>query len=188
MPTTAIAGLQGWEREDWIARSDEGLPAFLVKCRAAHAAALDEYLKAVAGVVNTSAQIEADARQHRRAVRDAVAEGRTPPTREFDSDVGDAQREVAAEDAEHSRRELAEVACEVLAEIRQHRDEFDEVLYLGASPELRMALGGFNEHERLRQERLKNVRSEELIIDIDDPANRELTTLGEQGASHAAAA
>lgn len=183
--TSSIAGLQAWETVAWLPSGDD-LPQWLLDAKATHAAALDEYLKAIGGVVDTSAQIDTSARQHRREVRNAVAEGREPPVRQADPDVSDAQREVALEDAQYARDELAVVACDVLATIRQHRDEFGNALYLASSPELRLALGGFAEHERLRQERQRFVEAEPDIVDLSDPAHAQYTSL-DQEPTHAAA-
>jgi hypothetical protein len=184
--TSTIAGLQPWETVAWLPSGDD-LPQWLVDAKAKHAAALDEYLKAVGGVVDTSAQIDTSARQHRREVRNAVAEGREPPVRQADPDVSDAQREVALEDAQYARDELAVVACEVLDTIRQHREDFSEQLYLASSPELRLALGGFAEVERLRQERQRFVEAEPQIVDLSLPENDHLTKLNQEE-THASAA
>ncbi|HEY4894798.1 MAG TPA: hypothetical protein VII01_01800 [Solirubrobacteraceae bacterium] len=118
-------------------------------------------------------------------MRDAISESRTPPKREADPDVADAQRGVAVEDAEYARAELAIVSCDVLAAIRDRRQDFDEALYLGASPELRVALGGFEEHERLRVERLRNVAAEPQIVDLSNPSHAPFTELGSQEAVNA---
>jgi len=184
--TSSIAGLSPWEASTWLPKGDD-LPGWLVEAKAKHAEALAAYLEAVGGVVTTAQQIDGDARQHRREVRRAVAEGREPPVREADPDVQDAQREVATEDAAAFRDELAVVSCEVLATIRENRDSFDEALYLASSPELRLALGGFAEHERLRIERQKNVEAEPSIVDLSDPLHEDYTKL-DQEVDHASAA
>jgi hypothetical protein len=183
MPTSSITGLSPWEREDFVARSDEGLPEWVVKLRATHLAAVAAYTEAISAVIGTQAAIESAGRVHRRAVRDAVAQGRPVPKREDTAEVEAAQIEVGHEDAYFARLECAITSCEVLEAIRERRDEFGEGLYLAASPELRLALGGWSEHERLRKERQKNAEAEPSIVDLSDPLHDQYTQLDQEAIS-----
>lgn len=178
---TSIAGLAAWEAESWIADGDD-LPAWLAALRKRHLAAVDEYAKSVSYVVDSAAQIEADNRAHRRAVRDAIAAGKEPPTRAQTPEVDEAVVDVAAEDSEWARMELAAECVEILDEIRGHLHEFPIDVFLRSSPEFRFALArgpqggdGMTEDERQRKARQENEEQPDDIIDIDDPANAAFT-------------
>jgi hypothetical protein len=73
-----------------------------------------------AGVVDTGAQVESEARAWRRSVRDAVAQGKPPPQREA-AEIGEATVQVAQEDADFARRGVAETCVETLAELRRRK-------------------------------------------------------------------
>jgi hypothetical protein len=189
MTTSSITGLSPWERVDFIAKSDEELPDWLVQLWARHVAAVDTYVEAVSAVVGTQATIETAGRAHRRAVRDAVAAGRPAPKREDTAEVEAAQIDVGQEDAYIARLELAITSAEILQAIRSRIGDFGEDLYIGASPELRIALGGWHEYERLRRERQINDESEAAIVDLsrDDPLHADYNDeLGQEAAANAA--
>ncbi len=185
-----IGGLAAWEVESWIGPIDEDAPTWLRDAKARHAAAIKEFTKAVSYVVDRSGQIEAANRAHRRAVRDAVMASKEPPVREHAVEVGEAQVAVAAEDAEYARGALAELAVEILNEVRCHLHECNLSTFEHASPDLRYAIGrgpdGMTEADRQRMERQRNEPTG--IIDIDDPAMSGFTELGQQEASHASTA
>jgi hypothetical protein len=190
--STPIAGqVFAWERGDWIFSSppSDDLPSWLAEQHALHTSALNEYYAAISGVVNLSEKVGADARAWRRSVRDALADGRTPPVREQTAEHGEAAIEIAADDAEHARRELAFVCLDILTVLREHMDDFAPY-FGGASAELRFALGrgpdGLTEDERKRRERLVNVSSEPAVPDVDE--HPELANLGQQEVHDVAAA
>lgn len=187
--TSSISGLFAWERDSFIARSDDGLPKWLVDLRTKHLAAISEYHAAIASVVDTGERIEAENRAHRRAVRDAIAAGKQPPAPKSDAIVGEAQVDVAQEDSLFARRELAEVSMTVLAELRQRRDEFAPY-YLGGSPELRYALGagpdGMTEDVRQRRAAQAAIASEPAMVDLSLAEHDRYTHLDEKGAASAA--
>jgi hypothetical protein len=81
----------------------------------------------VQAVTAVEAEAEAAQRAWRRATRDAVATGEAPPERDFDPDVLRARREVASEDAQTARDELARTAVDCLTVCRERRDELDAV-------------------------------------------------------------
>jgi hypothetical protein len=77
MDGSPIAGLHPWENENWLPGGDD-LPDWLTALRKRHLAAVAEYRTSIASVIDTSAQIEADARAWRRSVRDAPRHPTTP--------------------------------------------------------------------------------------------------------------
>jgi len=173
-----INGLEPHEQATWLPAGD-GLPAWLQELREQHLAAVDEYRKAVAGVLAVSAESAADARAWRRAVRDAVAEGRTPPEREHTAtaEVGAARVEVAKEDAYVARLELAETCLTIIEAVRENRTEWDEYSR-GASAEMRAAVGAAavgasDEADRARAERRAQAEAEDAIVDLSDPFEKE---------------
>jgi hypothetical protein len=179
---TDVTGLHEWERREWIAPSDEGLPDWLRDLRAKHLASLDEYERSIAGVVNTSAHVQAEARAWRREVRDALAQGKPPPERNLPPEVGEATVEIAVDDTGLARDELAIVCTSILEELRLRADDF-AAHFFEASSGLRAALfrgpDGLDEPERQRRERLL---AEVAVVDITDPTNAALTELGQQEA------
>jgi hypothetical protein len=182
--TDAIAGLYPWEVDTWLGLpAGDDLPDWLLDVRTKLADALAEYHAAVRGVVNVGERVDSEARAWRRQVRDALANGRPAPEREHSSEVDQAQVEIATEDSEHARRELASTCIEVLATLRENIVDFGPY-WEGASSELRFALDrgpfGIEEAERLRKERLSAQVAELAVPDVDDPENTALTQLGKQ--------
>lgn len=183
MTPRPFEGLEEWERADFIAPSDDGLPDWLRELRAKHLSALDEFQKSIANVADTTTSVEASNRAHRRAVRDAIAAGEEPPSREHGNEVGTAQVQVGQEDALFARYELAEVTCEVLAAIRERREDFTEHFFNASEP-LRRALfkgpDGMTEDDRARKARAGEIAREPSMVDVDDPQQSQFARLGKQ--------
>jgi hypothetical protein len=182
---TDVTGRHDWESRGWIAPSDEGLPAWLRDLRATHLVSLDEYERSIAGVVNTSAQVQAEARAWRREVRDALAQGKPAPERKLLPEVGEATVEIAVDDTGLARDELAVTCTSILEELRLRADDF-AAHFFEASPGLRAALfrgpDQLDEAERKRRERLTASVTEVAVVDVTDPASAALTQLGQQEA------
>jgi hypothetical protein len=188
--TTTVAGLNAWEVETWLPPATADEPDWLSELRKRHLAAVDEYTRAISAVIDGGEAIEAANRAHRRAVRDAVAAGREPPKREHDPDVDSAVEQVATEDTQAARVELAVVSCEILNSIREpeHAAEF-QAFFFAASAQLRFALGrgpapdGLDEAERQRIARQTTAKEEDSLPDIDSDEGRRLSQLGENESS-----
>src|SRR5947208_2861184 len=91
-----VADAESWEQIDWLA--PVGIAA-IDKLASEHHSAVVRWREDVAHIVDLQTQAEQEAREWRRSVRLAVAEGRKPPARSIDDDVKRAQIEVAQEDA-----------------------------------------------------------------------------------------
>jgi hypothetical protein len=152
-----VTGAAAHQQADWLP-ADVG-PAWLVELAQRHRAAALAFAEAV----NAHGQLLDGAtegqRAHRRAVREAVANGQTPPAPP-DPAVWAAQVEIAAEDAAETQQDVDAAAVDALGLMRAKRKELAQVL-----PEFSTALlaalvvgGGPGCDLIAREQRIREVR------------------------------
>ncbi len=174
-----VANAQAHEALDYLP-SGTGL-AWLDEQAESHRAAVVEHRKAHRAVQVIAEQTEQMERAHRRAVRDCLVAGQPAPTRDFDPDSRGAALEVAIEDGDVARSELARVACDALLACRAHRADLQPLADQLSRPLLRSLTVGPQAATETARDSLKarlasfdrTPEDDEAVVDVTSPTREE---------------
>ncbi len=158
-----VAGAEAWEREDWLP-AESGLD-WLEALRVKHVEAVREWAAAVNAADAAGAEVDAVMRRWRSEVRQATAHGKKAPAKP-DLDALQAGGEVAHEDAEALREEVAIVVVSIYGELREHIIELRDV-QMGADLERSLVNGPRGRVETVQQgleQRLESLAPRENSI------------------------